>query len=382
MTPIEIRGLTIYEVTFPFRFSFGHALARRASSSNVLVRVETSNGAVGFGEAVPRTYVTGETPESVVKLIGGQIGPTLLGRSFERLEDLPALIETVFGAISPDVPSGAARCGVELAVLDAAGRALGRSAGEVLGPVVRPVIQYSGVFPLLSPPLMAFVALAMRAYGISEVKLKVGRSLAEDLRNLKILRAMLGASVDIRVDANCAWSAEQAIEAIVAMRPYRVATIEQPVAQDDLAGFKRVSDAVEEPTMADESLCTIEDARRLADGRTCDMFNIRISKCGGLLAARSIVEIASSAGMRCQMGAQVGESAVLSAAGRHFAARTGNLRYFEGSAGSILLKQDIADRELAPGRGGKATDLKGPGLGVRINEAKFARYVTAEHIVS
>lgn len=380
--PIQFRRIEAIEVTFPFRFSFGHALASRVSSNNVLVRVETSNGAVGFGEAVPREYVTGETPASVVRLVCEVLGPALLGRSFERLEDLPPVLDDAFGRIDPALPSGAARCGVELAVLDAGGRATGRSVGELLGPVVRPVVRYSGVFPLLPAPLMLLVAGGMRAYGIREAKLKVGRSLREDLRNLKLARVALGRKAGLRVDANCAWTADQAVESIRAMRRYGVESIEQPVAQDDLVGFKRVTDLVEEPTMADESLRTEADAQRLADGRICDMFNIRISKCGGLLAAKRIVEIATAAGMRCQLGAQVGESAILSAAGRQFATRIENLRYFEGSAGRILLKQDIADRELAPGRGGCAPALDGPGLGIHVDEEKFARFVTARHVVS
>jgi muconate cycloisomerase len=111
------------------------------------------------------------------------------------------------------------------------------------------------------------------------------------------------------------------------------------------------------------------------------MFNIRISKCGGLLAAREVADVAAKAGLTCQMGAHPGESAILSAAGRHFATRVPNLRYLEGSAGTILLKQDIADRSVAPGRGGRAPALDGPGLGIRVEEDKLASFVVARHRV-
>ena len=152
-------------------------------------------------------------------------------------------------------------------MLDAGGRAFGRSAGELLGPRLRQQVAYSGVLPLLPAPLMLLGALAHRLYGVTTVKLKVGRSLAEDLRNLKLLRAALGPKADLRVDANGAWQPDQAVAAIRAMQPYRIRAVEQPVGKDDFAGLKQVADAVEVPIMADESLCTLEDARRLADDR-------------------------------------------------------------------------------------------------------------------
>lgn len=376
---MRLSRLEVLEVRLPFRLSFGHARASRRSSTNVMVRAQTDEGVTGFGECVPRDYVTGETPAGAVALIAERLGPALLGRQIERFEETPRLLEEVFGLLDGTGPSGAARCAVELAVLDASGRAFGRSVGDLLGPKLRRVVAYSGVLPLLPAPLMLVGALAHRLYGVTTVKLKVGRSLAEDLRNLRLLRAVLGPKADLRVDANGAWRPDQAVAAIEAMRPYRAQAIEQPVGKDDFAGLKRVSDAVPEPVMADESLCTLEDARRLADERVVDMFNIRISKCGGLLAAKEVAEIAARAGLTCQMGAHPGESAILSAAGRHFAATTTGLRYIEGSAGTLLLKQDIAEERMAPGRGGRAPVLDGVGLGIRVDESKLEPFVVARH---
>jgi len=374
--------LEVLEVRFPFRTAFGHASASRVSSTNVLVRVWTDQGTTGLGECVPRDYVTGETPAGAMACIETRLGPAVLGRKVECFEETPRLLGEALPPEDGAAPEGAARCAVELAVLDAAGRAFGRSVGELLGPSVRDRVAYSGVLPLLPPPLLVLAALAHRAYGITTIKLKVGRSLRRDLRNLKLLRAVLGPRADLRVDANCAWHADQAIEAIRAMRPYRLGAVEQPVPKDDFDGLKKVSRAVETPIMADESLCTLEDARRLADERAVGMFNIRISKCGGLLPARQMAEIAGRAGLACQLGAHPGESAVLSAAGRHFAARTANLRYVEGSAGMLLLKRDIAAQRVVPGRGGYAPMFRGPGLGIRIDEARLEPLITARRRVA
>jgi muconate cycloisomerase len=163
------------------------------------------------------------------------------------------------------------------------------------------------------------------------------------------------------------------------MRRYRISAVEQPVAKDDYPGLKTVKDAVDVPIIADESLRSVENARQLADGRMVDMFNVRISKCGGMLAAREIARIAEAAGLMCQLGPHPGEGPLLTAAGRHVAGATPNLRYCEADIFDILRKQDISRQSLRPRRGGVAPLLPGPGLGVEIDERKLEAYVVERH---
>jgi muconate cycloisomerase len=378
---MRLTRLEVLEARFPFRISFGHALASRTASTSILVRLETDRDVVGYGEGVPREYVTGESPETARARILEHLGPALVGRRLDCFEDTPSLLRDAYALVGRSGPSGAAQCAVELAVLDATGRAFGRSVAELLDPRVRCELVYSGVLPFLPAPLMLLGALLHRLYGVTAIKLKVGRSLREDLRNLKLLRAALGARADLRVDANCAWQPDQAIEAIRLMRRYRIRAVEQPVDKDDFVGLKRVADAVDVPIMADESLRTPDDARRLTAERAVGMFNIRISKCGGLLAAREMAQIAARSGVTCQLGPHPGESAILTAAGRHFGATTPNLRYCEADVLNVLRKQDIADGMIPPGRGGRAPIPTGPGLGVDISETRLERYVVARESV-
>jgi muconate cycloisomerase len=116
--------------------------------------------------------------------------------------------------------------------------------------------------------------------------------------------------------------------------------------------------------VADESLASLEDAQRLVDQRACDMFNVRVSKVGGLLNAGRIHRCAQAAGLQCQLGAQVGETGILSAAGRHYGTRSEGVRWFEGSYDSILLQTSITEPDITIGLGGRATAITGPGLGV------------------
>ncbi|MFN0071967.1 MAG: mandelate racemase/muconate lactonizing enzyme family protein [Chloroflexota bacterium] len=379
---MRITQLDVFEAQFPFRINFGHALASRSSSRSVFVRLESNDGKVGFGECVPRDYVTGETPESARIFIRDTLGPLFLGRSIEHFGQAPAFITDTLSSVDEIDLHGAAQCAVELAVLDLFGGAFNSSVLTLLGPTVRNSIVYSGVLPFLPPPLMLLGALLHRMYGVTSIKLKVGRSLDEDLLNLRILRYALGPDADVRVDANCGWTPEQAISVIRAMSQFRVSTVEQPVPKDDFIGLKAVSDAVAIPVMADESLCTLDDARRLAEAHAVDMFNVRISKCGGLLAAREVAQVAQQAGMFCQLGPHPGEGPLLTMAGRYFAATTPNLRYCEADIFDILRKQDYAAGRFRPGRGGRVRVRTSPGLGVQINEPNLTQYIVARDRLS
>ncbi len=208
-----------------------------------------------------------------------------------------------------------------------------------------------------------YVGIARDA-GAMEVKVKVGTNLERNLKLLDTARAALGDEVELRIDANCAWDVAGAIAQLEAMAPYRLAGVEQPLPARDLPGLRELTAAAIVPVVVDESLATLDDARRLVDRRACDIFNIRISKVGGLVNAARIQRCVQAAGLECQLGAQVGETGLLSAAGRHFATRVENVRWCEGSYDSVLLETQVTTPDITAGQGGMADAITGPGLGV------------------
>src|SRR5207302_4073306 len=120
--------------------------------------------------------------------------------------------------------------------------------------------------------------------------------------------------------------------------------------------------------MADESLVTLADARALVAARACQYFNLRLSKCGGIVRTLEMARLADNAGLRLQLGCHVGETAILSAAGRHVAAYLDQVDFVEGSYGKLLLAEDISQESIVFGHGGKGPLLRGPGLGIRARE--------------
>jgi muconate cycloisomerase len=155
--------------------------------------------------------------------------------------------------------------------------------------------------------------------------------------------------------------------------------VEQPVAKDDFAGLQAVGAAAGLPVIADESLCTERDALRLIELKACQIFNVRLSKCGGLLAATRIRRLAAAAGLRCQLGCHVGETSILAAAGRHFALCDPELLYMEGSFAPFLFARDPVAQAVVFGPGGAARELDGPGLGIEVLDPVLNELAVARH---
>jgi muconate cycloisomerase len=371
----RVEAIEVCTAELPFRFSFGHAAAERRSTTNVFVKVILSDGTVGFGEGVPRGYVTGESPESSLDAVSRRYGPALAGAEFSDPDDVAAVLEAVaLKAGDPQAgPPGAAWCAVELALLDAAGHRFGLPVSTWLGPVRAPTLTYDAVLPFSATAAVVPLALAARSLGLRQVKLKVGRDLEADVERLRLLRRVLGADADVRVDANGAWTVEEALTAIERLRRYGITAVEQPVAAGDIDGLRRLTAACPELIVVDESLRTVAEAQALVEAKACSAFNIRVSKCGGLLASMRIAAIAADAGLPVVVGAQVGESGILSAAGRHLAACVAP-RYLEGSAGRLLLRDDVTAERVLPGRGGRARPHAGAGLGVTVRADVLARH--------
>ena len=157
------------------------------------------------------------------------------------------------------------------------------------------------------------------------------------------------------------------------LRAFDITAVEQPVAASDLEGTRRVGQETGLNVIADESLVTLDDAVNLIREQACDVFNVRVSKCGGLISSLRIAELGLEAGVKVQVGAQVGETSLLSAAGRHLAAHLSEVEYVEGSFGTHLLSEDITRDPVMFGYEGRGSLVMGAGLGVEVDDETLER---------
>lgn len=360
MEPLRIARLEVRRLRVPLRFSFKHALAERSVGDSVLVRAMSERGHVGWGESAPRPYVTGERPEAAIALLEEVLFPEFAGSTFADLEELAAALRDRAQRLERD--QHAAFCALELALLDLAGRVFERSAGELIGPLVAQKIHYSGIVSSGNADEVERTCARLAELRLRAVKVKVGLGLDEDLRSLSIVRERLG-NVSLRVDANCAWDAPTAIARLRTFEAFELDGVEQPCLANDLQAHAIVTAETGANTIADESLVSMRDAERIVERAAFRTFNLRVSKCGGLLNSARLAAFAREADIGVMVGAQVGETAVLSAAGRHLALRLPTVRFVEGSYGTLLLEADLS-RTTDLEAGGLGRALPGAGLGL------------------
>jgi len=377
---MKITGFEVRVVEIPMRVAVQHALAERNVARNVLVRAVDDEGREGWGESCPREYVTGETLESVQADLLETILPGLVGIELSSFEEASALLLARLDTLRRN--QHAAFCAAELAVLDLLGHALERSCGEVVGPVAADPVVYSGVVASTSAKGAAHYAQGLEQHGLSIIKVKLVESLELNRELLQVVRDILGDEARLRVDANAAWSAAEAMRQLEALADFQLEGVEQPLAADDRQGHIELTAAGLVPVVVDETLVSLEDAQRLVGDRGCDVFNLRISKNGGLCNAARLHRLATEAGLRCQLGAQVGETSLLSAAGRQLATRCGDLLWLEGSFGELLLEEDPFEPTIAFGAGGRAPALTTPGLGTRPESARVEALTISHHTLT
>lgn len=352
---MRIAEIGLHRLRIPLRQAFAHAAGSRAESELVLVELVDDAGTRGWGDVLPRAYVTGETLDSVLDVHAPQLCARWLGLELRDRDEVVAFltadIDRMGGAL-------ATFAGFELALLDSAGQRFGFALADVLGGIRGPELP-AGVIIGFEVPTdgLARHCAALRFGKRQHIKVKVG--LPDDQARMAIVAGVFG-DLPIRIDANAAWTADVAVERLRALARFRIASVEQPVAKDDLAGMRRIRQEIGMKVMADESVCTLADARALADGHAADVFNVRLGKMGGVLAAARICELAREVGIEVSLGTMVGETGVLSRASEVFGRCVPGFDCLDGKGQNRhLLAEDV----LAP----DPSRDDAPGLGVRVD---------------
>ena len=379
---MRVVELTAWQVRIPLKRAIRHASHTRTETDNIVVRCVLADKTVGYGEGVPREYVTGETIASALELLkksdlrsqtddAGDFGAAVAMAERMRLAPIAGDERACQG--------NGARCAVELALLDAFGQHFKKPLSEVTGLLApdlfapSPRVRYSGAITSSQGMKARWAAWKMWIYGFRQLKIKVGIAGQDDVQRVGSIRRRVGAQMDLRVDANEAWTPGEVCQRIGELKPYNITSVEQPLPHDQVEALALVRKEVGVPIMLDESLCGMVDARCAQEKGTCDLFNLRLSKCGGFIPSLRLAQFARQQGLGYQLGCQVGETAILSAAGRHFASSVRDIRYVEGSYDRHLVKESLGTDDITFGWGGWAPALAGPGLGVTIDPAALER---------
>lgn len=315
---LSIRAVRAHRHRAPLLRPFITAARRTEAVDYVVAEIELADGVLGQGSAAETVAVTGEDASSILATLTGPVAAALTGAS-GTVAELASLISRA--AAGPGTSS--ARAAADVALHDGWARTLGRPLADLLGagppPDLRRGLKSDMTVSLEEPARMAARAREAAAAGYRILKIKLGRDINEDRRRLDAVCEAVP-SARLRLDANQGWAPEQAISIIASFEAdgLPVDLVEQPVAADDLAGLAAVRAEVATPIMADESVWTADDARRIADAGAADLLNIKLAKTGGLREALAIADVAGAAGLSCMVGAMM-EPRISVAAAAHLA---------------------------------------------------------------
>jgi len=369
---MHIDHIRIVPIVLPFALAFPHALSKGLAAHNVVVEISAAGGqVVGYGEGAPRDFVTGETQASVCDTIA----------RWASAPDFPwdvDAVDVIWRWVDGRADSrghNAALCAVETALLDARAKVDAATLTSFFPQTAsQSVVTYGAAVPLGRPAMVTRVCRVIAGMGIQRVKLKWGRDRHQNQEGIDAVKAILGPGSDIKVDVNGVWDRHSGLAHCRMIGRHGIKAVEQPLApgDPDIGLLAEPFTSAGARLMADESVCTLAEAKQACGPQGYDMVNIRLSKCGGLRRCWQIIENCRRQGTAFQIGCQLGESGILSAAGRTLSLLCGDAVYHDGSYDAFLLKENIT-QNVSFGFGGKAGPLAGPGLGVHVDPRCLSR---------
>lgn len=358
MNPGKIREIKTVVIEMPFKRTWQISLYAARSRPHLLVRIETEEGIMGFGEASPSLAFMGETAYTDQEVIEKNMKDHLKGISVLNIAEIHRRMDR----IAADCHG--AKTAIDLAVYDAMGKLLQVPVCALLGGKVRDSVRQAWVLGIQSVEEGLVEARSMLEKGYGTLKVKVGSNTERETVLLKKLREELGYGFPLRIDANQAFNASSALSFYDGISHLGLEYVEQPVKKWDLKGLKFVRDRIDVPVMADESCSSIHDAITIVDMEAADILNIKVAKVGGLYRAFQTAGIAEAAGLTAVAGSNI-EAGLGSMANVHFAASQACITHDNDQIAVPLYEEDLLDPPLEVKDGEVFIEEK-PGLGVSL----------------
>lgn len=339
-------------------------------SDVILLKIETSDGTIGWGEADPGGMkFTGDTPESVMASIHEGALDSLKGVELENW----------ISSGKNEDRKGSLSAACDVAIHDALARQKGTPVWELLGQKVRDEIDL--LWPTSSGTAADDLAVIEKyaAKGFNTYMLKMGdRPIADEITRVRDVLAGLPDGVRIMLDANQGWTRDEANLFFTAANDLPLILIEQPLAADDLEGLRKLRENYELSVSVDESLQTPDSAESILANDAADIFSIKISKNGGLQSSLKIGQMVADEGKKVLMNSMI-ELGVTQCASLHLGCVFKNLVDCGHAYMSTLRTSDDVTDFSSLIEKGTARLRDAPGLGINVNLVKIKKYLEDEH---
>lgn len=361
---MRIKSVTPMWITLPLTKPIKMAKTIVASADNLLVRIEDTDGVVGWGEAASAPTMTGETPESMVAAV--QFMKGMLEGS--EVADVGSFATHVDGLM---YGNAAAKSALDMAVYDLIGKREKKAVAELLGGVVRRQIPVLWMLAAADRVADVEAAQRMSAEGFVAFKVKIGGAAPDaDLARAAAVRAAIGKGPRISADANQGYTREKALAFAAGAGEAGLDFIEQPVHWRDIDGMAMVAAATPVPIGTDEGVHSLDDIERHHHALAAHGGSLKTIKLGGLSAVMAAGRRMNALGMHVNLAGKVADSSVASAAIVHLAAALPQIDW-DVSVTCQYLARDIT-RVPVRINAGHACLPDAPGLGVEVDESKLS----------
>ena len=371
---LKIVSFDAFHISIPLvnPYHLSKVYGTQTHSDVVIIRIKTDSGEEGWGEADPGGVLfTGDTGEAVMDTIREEGAERIIGC---RVDDW---VENGDGLMF----QGSVGAAFDVAVHDVLAKSRHQPLWALLGQKNREKID--SLWPTSSGTseedlkiIQPRLAEGFRTFMLKMGSLPVEKDIDRVLEVLKVLPD----DVNIMVDANQGWEIEEAMTFVEGVNDMPLVLIEQPVFAENHEGLKKISNISRIPISVDESLQTVEDARKISSGRIASVFSIKVSKNGGLRAGLEIGRVAKEQGILVMMNSML-ELGITQSASLHLGCVLDCLIDCGHAYMSTLrMSDDVTDFSNFVSEG-KAHLPSGTGLGIQVNESKIMKYLKEEYHV-
>ncbi|MES2614491.1 MAG: dipeptide epimerase [Bdellovibrionota bacterium] len=361
---MRIIDVQIGKIKVPLKRPFKTALRTAYVIEDIVIKIFSDNGLVGYGSCAHTPLITGETHGSLIDALL-ILKEKILHVEFHSLEKILNTLSTSF------VHNTSALSCFDIALHDIYCQFL-----------KLPLYQYLGgdhniVFSDMTiscNDITVMIADALCAIddGFHELKIKVGLDPANDFERIFAISKAVGPKIKLRIDANQGWKPKEALRIINQLERHNlnIEFIEQPVHANDLEGLAFIRNNVCTDILADESIFSPQDALKIVQTKSSDLLNIKLAKAGGLLPATKIYHVAQAAFIECIVGCML-ESPIAVSAAVHFAAAKKYITRCDLDP-PFLIAQNPVECSVSVDGNALIIDEKVSGLGIKhVHDFKF-----------
>ena len=361
---LTIESVELYKFSIPLKEPFITSLGTELAAQNVLVKIITKEGLMGFGECSPYMPINGESVDTCF-IVGQYFAKALKGKNPLRIEECIAVMDRVIYGNS------SIKSAFDMAIYDLASQVAAMPLYKFLGGQNNKTIITDYTVSIGDPDKMARDAQKIKEEGYPAIKIKLGSNGDTDVVRIRKIREAVGDDIPLRIDANQGWGLDEAIRTLNALAVFDIQHCEEPIARWNYMRLPELREKTTIPIMADECCGDEHDAARLIAIGACDYMNLKLGKSGGIFKALKMVRLAEEANIHLQVGAFV-ESRLAMTAFAHFALCSPIIEHYDFDT-ALMFSEDPVTGGISYEANGIVKVPETAGLGANIEESRLKK---------